>query len=131
MNQRRSQRIVLAVPLEVSGVRFNGQRFVERTKTQIVSAHGGLILLRETVTAEQKLTISNLQTYEEIRCSVVDVSHTQDGMNEVGVQFVGGSARFWRVSFPPVDWSPRNPEAKRYEKAPGAADSTLASPEKK
>jgi len=132
MNQRRSQRIVLAVPLEVSGVRPNGKRFTENTKTLIISAHGGLIQLREAVNKEQILTIRNLQTLEDLRCLVVDICQGQDGMNEVGVEFVDGSARFWRVSFPPVDWSSRSPEAKRYEKTPPVpTDSTLTSHEKK
>ncbi len=131
MNQRRSQRIVLAVPLEVSGIRPNGNRFTENSRTLIVNAHGGLIQLREAVNREQILTIRNLQTLEDLRCLVVHINQGQDGMNEVGVEFVDGSARFWRVSFPPVDWTPRSPEAKRYAKAPAPEDSTLASHEKK
>ena len=131
VNQRRSQRIVLAVPLEVPGIRLNGKRFIENSKTLVISAHGGLILLREAVNKEQILTIRNLQTLEELRCLVVDICQGQDGMNEVGVQFVGGSSRFWRVSFPPVDWNSRSPEAKRYEKAPAPTGSNLTSHEKK
>ncbi len=131
MNQRRSQRIVLAVPLEVSGIRPNGKRFTENSRTLVISAHGGLILLSEAVNKEQILTIRNLRTSEDQRCLVVDISQGQDGMNEVGVEFVDGSARFWRVSFPPVDWTPRSPEAKRYEQPPAPTDSTLASHEKK
>jgi hypothetical protein len=32
---------------------------------------------------------------------------------EVGIEFLGPAPRLWRVAFPPEDWSPRSPEAKR------------------
>src|SRR5208337_1941519 len=48
-NQRRSQRILLAVPLRVSGKRSTGTPFMELTNTLIVNAHGALMVLREPV----------------------------------------------------------------------------------
>jgi len=42
-NQRRSPRILLSVPLRVSGKRANGTPFVEHTKALIVNAHGTLL----------------------------------------------------------------------------------------
>src|SRR5437879_2981864 len=56
-NQRRSQRILLSVPLRVSGKRANGTPFVEHTKTLIVSAHGALLQLKEPVQDGQALSI--------------------------------------------------------------------------
>jgi hypothetical protein len=31
----------------------------------------------------------------------------------VGIEFDEPAPRFWRVAFPPEDWSPHSPEAKR------------------
>ncbi|HUL32982.1 MAG TPA: hypothetical protein VL128_03805 [Candidatus Eisenbacteria bacterium] len=112
--QRRSQRILLAVPLRVSGKRPNGTAFVEHTNTLIVNAHGGLITLRETVQRGQEVALWNAKTGEEVRCLVVDVNEGPSGTPEVGVEFTEANPRFWRVSFPPSDWSARSPEAKRY-----------------
>jgi PilZ domain len=118
-NQRRSQRILLSVPLRVSGKRANGAPFVEHTKTLIVSAHGALLQLQESVGEGQTLRIQNVKTGEEVACTVVDLSPGATGLAEIGVEFAEANARFWRVSFPPADWSARNPDAKRFDSKTG------------
>jgi hypothetical protein len=111
-SQRRSQRIFLCVGIIVHGQKADGTAFSERTKTEVVSAHGALILLREPVSAGQSLTLGNILTSEEVPCTVAESNPGQAGVAEVGVQFVHPSPRFWRVAFPPSDWSSRSPEAK-------------------
>jgi len=113
-NQRRSQRILLAVAVHISGMRPNGSPFSERTSTLVVNAHGALIRLREPVLVGQELRIKNLATNEETCCHVMDVIPGNVPNREVGVEFSEPCARFWRVSFPPADWTPRNPEARHY-----------------
>jgi len=113
--QRRSQRILLAVPVIVSGKRPAGAPFAERTRTLVVNAHGALVELREPVLIGQTLRIKNVATNEEIECRVADINPGNTSLPEVGVEFSGTTAaHFWRVSFPPADWSPRSPEAKRF-----------------
>jgi hypothetical protein len=114
-NQRRSQRIHLSVRLEVSGKRKNGAVFAESATTLIVNAHGGLLLLKEVVWPGQILTLKNAITTEEVSSTVVDVNPAATGAAEVGVEFCEPHPRFWRVVFPPEDWTPRSPEAKRME----------------
>ncbi len=120
-NQRRSQRILLAVPLRVSGKRVNGAAFVEHVNTLIVNAHGALIPLSAAVREGQPLNLRNMTTGEEVHCTVVDLNPGANGVPEVGVEFVEPNPRFWRVSFPPVDWSTRSPEAKRFSSSPTPA----------
>ena len=111
--QRRSQRIVLSVPLLITGKRPKSPPVAERASTVVVNAHGALILLKESVLVGQVLLLKNLITMEEILCTVVDVSMGTHGEPEVGVEFAEQCPRFWRVSFPPTDWSPRSAEAKQ------------------
>jgi hypothetical protein len=111
-NQRRSQRVMLAVKILVGGDRLNGKKFSEETQTSVVNAHGALILLGEKVTLGQSLTIRNVKSNEELLAEVVDVGAVPDEKSEVGIEFLEPSPRFWRIAFPPGDWSPRNPEAK-------------------
>ncbi len=113
-NQRRSQRILLAVPLRVSGKRANGTSIEEHTSTLIVNAHGALIAMQEPVLEGQMLMVKNVTTGEELVCAVADVNIGANGEPEIGLEFVEPNPRFWRVSFPPADWSTRNPEAKRF-----------------
>jgi hypothetical protein len=120
-NQRRSQRILLAVPVRVTGKRANGTPFVEHTKTLIVNAHGALLQLQEPVREGQALSVRNVTTGEEAPCKVVDLSPGPNAVSEIGVEFAQPNSHFWRVSFPPADWSPRSPEAKRFASSPSAA----------
>lgn len=114
--QRRSHRIVLSVPIIVSGTRASGAPFKERTTTLVVNAHGALILLREPVIVGQVLSVNHVATGEDLECTVKDINPGQEDIPEIGIAFDHPNARFWRVSFPPEDWSPRSPEAKRYTK---------------
>jgi hypothetical protein len=121
LSQRRSQRIVLSIPLLVTGKNTAESAFSERTATLVVNAHGGLILLREHVRMGQTLKLKNMVTDEEIGCTVVDISSVPMTTAEVGVEFVPPCPRFWRVSFPPRNWDPKGPEAKRYSSSPAPA----------
>jgi len=127
-NQRRSQRILLSVPLRISGKRVNGTAFVEHTKTLIVSAHGALLHLEEPVLQDQSLNLRNVVTGEEVVCKVVDLNPGASGLAEIGVEFAEANPRFWRVSFPPTDWSARNPEAKGVASRPSAAPPVVKAP---
>jgi hypothetical protein len=122
--QRRSQRILFAVPLSVSGRHADGTTFVQRASTLIVSARGGLVVLKETVLVAQTLLLKNENTHTEISCTVVNIERQADGQHEVGVEFCGDEQNFWRVNFPPVDWTSRSPEAKGYKHEPQTASAT-------
>lgn len=119
-NQRRSQRILLSIPVIINGSQHSGAPFSERTRTLIVNAHGALIELREPVLVGQALRMKNLATNEEMGCKVMDINPGHTSLPEIGVEFAESCPQFWRVSFPPVDWSPRNPEAKRFEPSTAA-----------
>jgi hypothetical protein len=112
--QRRSQRILLAVPVCLMGKDSAGIGFSVETQTMIVNAHGALIVLAIPVVVGQSLTIRNLRTQEELACTVVYVNARPMQGPEVGINFASSCPRFWRVAFPPADWSPHSPEAKRW-----------------
>jgi hypothetical protein len=124
--QRRSQRILLSIPVIVSGRGANGSPFVERTNTLVVSAHGALILLRERVQVNQILRIKNVATNEEVSCTTVDVNRTSKEVPEIGVGFSKPAPNFWRVAFPPENWNPRGPEARHASGRPSSNASTAA-----
>jgi hypothetical protein len=115
---RRSQRLLLTVNVVVSGKQAAGAPFAEETVTQVVNAHGALVLLKQTVLSGDCLKLRNLRTGEEIGCKVVDVGELQGHKSAVGIEFDQPSPRFWRISFPPEDWTPRSAEAKRAPVSP-------------
>ncbi|HTP67678.1 MAG TPA: PilZ domain-containing protein [Dongiaceae bacterium] len=119
--QRRSQRILLCIPVTVSGQLAHGATFSERTNTVVINAHGALLELRQTVVVGQALLLKHLGTGEELPCRVIDINPAGH-VPEVGVESDSPCAHFWRVAFPPADWSPRGPEAKRFDSmAPATA----------
>jgi len=108
-NRRRSQRVLLRIPISVEFAGPDKKPVVEATHTLVVSAHGGLLYLRAKVNIGQLVTIKNPDTKEEQACRVVYVN-AQLEKHEVGIEFMKPAPSFWRVAFPPSDWVPRDPE---------------------
>jgi len=116
-NRRRSQRVLVAVPVRVSGHIGAGLPFEEDTHTRAISAHGALLLLSSQVHRGQRLTLSNVQTKAALDCVVAHVDRRRNSP-QVGVEFLLPNPLFWHVAFPPRDWTPRHPDAKSHTKAP-------------
>jgi hypothetical protein len=111
-NRRRSQRVLMTVPVRVSGQTGPGSPFQEDTQTRAISAHGALILVSTQVSRGQRLTLSNLQTKAALECVVAHIAKHQNSEPQVGVEFMLPNPIFWHVAFPPNDWTPRHPHAK-------------------
>lgn len=103
---RRSQRIVARLPVHIYGHKEDGSAFQEVCQTISVNSHGALVLMSAPVKDHQRLLLMNPATEEEIQCRVAFVGPTRGGKTEVGVEFTTVSTKFWRMSFPPVDWRP-------------------------
>ena len=110
--QRRSQRVIVKVSVMVLAEGTDNKPVSEETRTVTVNAHGAMILLGFKVSIGQLLTLRNSRTGEEVACRVVYVSPHESEKRQVGVDFMKPCPRFWRISFPPPDWTTRSPEAK-------------------
>jgi hypothetical protein len=97
-------RVLLSVPILVSGKKANNQDFKEETRTLVVNAHGALIALAAQIAAQQNVTLSNKATQQSIDCRVVHLGSAQSGKTQVGLEFVKPSGKFWQIDFPPDDW---------------------------
>jgi PilZ domain-containing protein len=113
-NRRRSQRVLMTIPVRVSGQMGVGLPFEEETQTKAISAHGALILLSTQVYRGQRLTLSNVQTKAALECVVAHIARRQGEHPQMGVEFVLPNPMFWHVAFPPRDWTPRHPDAKSH-----------------
>jgi PilZ domain-containing protein len=116
-NRRRSQRVLMTVPVKVSGKSGAASPFEEEAHTRAISAHGALILLSTQVHRGQRLTLSNVQTKAALECVVAHIDRRQKSQPQVGVEFMLPNPMFWHVAFPPKDWTPRHPDAKSRGKA--------------
>ncbi len=111
-NRRRSQRVLMKIPVRVSGQTPSAEPSEEEeTYTLAVSAHGALLAFSAPVYRGQRLTLSNPQTKAELECVVVHIDKLDQEIH-VGVEFLLPNPTFWRVAFPPKDWTPSHPDAK-------------------
>ncbi len=102
--RRRSMRVLLSVPIVVSGKTIEDQPFTEEARTLVVNAHGALIALAAKVVANQVITMANKATKQSQDCRVVHVGNAQGGKQQLGIEFVKASPTFWQIDFPPDDW---------------------------
>jgi hypothetical protein len=101
---RRSMRVLLSVPILVSGKTTVGEDFQEDARTLVVNAHGALISLAAQVAAGQQVTVANKSTQKALACRIVYLSNAQVGKTQMGIEFERPSAGFWQIDFPPDDW---------------------------
>jgi len=111
-NRRRSQRVLMKVPVRVGLHAGNAALSEEETHTLAVSAHGALIAISAPMYRGQRLTLSNPQTKDSLECVVAHIDKFPDEQVKIGVEFLLPNPTFWHVAFPPKDWSPRHPHAK-------------------
>ena len=104
-NRRRSQRVIVNVPITVSSEGGNKDAaFQEETQTLVVNAHGAMIALAAKVVKGQTLRLKNRTTQEDQTCKVVYLGPVAAGKSQVGIDFMSKAPDFWRISFPPEDW---------------------------
>jgi hypothetical protein len=102
--RRRSMRVLLSVPVVLSGTGADGKKFEEETRTLVVNAHGALIAITTALRADQKITVTHKITKKTQECRVVYTGNVQAGKTQMGLEFVKASPTFWQIDFPPDDW---------------------------
>jgi hypothetical protein len=123
---RRTQRVHIQMAVLVRGM-SKGKPFQEETKTSTVNANGCLVFLDTPVMRGQQVSIVNSKTVEELTCTVAFISENKGSKSEVGLEFTEPSPLFWRIGFPPEDWS----ESSERKRAPAPPRQTSAAPHEK
>jgi hypothetical protein len=111
-NRRRSQRVLMRIPVRISSQAGAAAFSEEDTHTLAISAHGALLVVAGPVYRGQRFTLSNIQTKASLECIVAHIDKVPGEQTRVGVEFMMPNQTFWRVAFPPKDWTPRHPDAK-------------------
>jgi hypothetical protein len=104
---RRSERVLLDVPVILLGVSADHQSFREETFTVTVSAHGALVMLQTKVALGQKVTLANPENWDERAARVAHVGGDHASLAQVGIEFEQPAPQFWPVSPPPANWTAR------------------------
>jgi hypothetical protein len=103
---RRSDRIVLELPIQVSGADTTGERFTEDTRTVVVSRHGAKIVSEHELVAGQTLDIRCLASSKQADARVIGQigGELKDGYYSFyyGVEFLNADVNLWDIEFPPL-----------------------------
>lgn len=103
--KRRSERVRLSVPVNVTAETIEREQVQEVTHTIAVNAHGGLFKLKMELLAGQPIILTNMKTNVEQHCRVVRVEHLPGPEFGVAFEFQNPAPEFWFVDFPPADWN--------------------------
>jgi PilZ domain len=99
---RRTDRVEVRIPIEISGEDMMGSGFVEGTFTVLISRHGAKILSRQELLPDQQCKIRFLENGKESLARVVGLIHQASEGNYYGVAFLDNSPDLWNVGFPPL-----------------------------
>ena len=99
--RRRSERVLLRIPIEVKGTDAAGKPFTEKTSTLVINRHGARIALKTPLEPEAHITIINRQS--AMSCPFRVVGRTSKSLGEGpewGVECLQPEENFWGISFP-------------------------------
>lgn len=101
---RRSRRVPAQLPVVVHGKSTDGIPFADPTRAVVLSAHGCLLTLSESVRLGERLILRNVANREEQDCRVAYLGEKQGGRTEVGLCFKTAAPQFWGLEYTPPDW---------------------------
>lgn len=110
--RRRSQRVLMQVSVVIRGTDGHGRSFEEETETLSISAHGALVMLAAKVTPGTMVVLKHSRTQEDQECQVIFLGTPHGDKTEIGLEFTSRRPGFWRITFPPEDWTPKHPDAR-------------------
>jgi hypothetical protein len=103
-NRRRSERVMLHMPVRVLAENEERQQIRVEAKTLVVNAHGGLMEMKEHLHVGQSFFLTNGGTGAEMSCRVVRVDESGMEHFHIAFEFDRPAPKFWPVTFPPADW---------------------------
>jgi len=100
-DNRRSDRISVELPIQVSGSDTMGREFFEEGRTDVIDRHGAKILVARKLAPQQELTIKCLENGREAAVRVVGQIEEGPGGHGYGVMLIDPHVDLWGIKFPP------------------------------
>src|SRR5436305_14906846 len=85
--RRRSQRVLMQVPVRIRGKNAQGAEFDEHTETLAINAHGALILLTARLTSGAAVLMKHNITDEAQESHVASLVTVRGGKAAIGPEF--------------------------------------------
>lgn len=101
--KRRSDRILLTIPLSVEGKDAQGRAFQSVGQTLVLNRHGGRIRANRRLESGQTVRMTNLAGRRSADFRVVGpVSPVSDQGGDYGVEYLHPGQEIWGIQFPPL-----------------------------
>jgi PilZ domain-containing protein len=113
ISRRRSQRVIMSIPVTVKWRGPDGQQAEETTASLVLNAHGALLALANAMKEGQTLRLVNRTTDQEQECRVVYLGPVSSGKAQVGLEFLEPAPEFWNITFPPENWTAPGPASRK------------------
>ena len=97
---RRSSRVLVTLPLAVSGQKSDGSHISGAAETILVNRHGARIRSSVPLETNMEVRVAMLAPY---KWRVGQVVWSDSGENEYGIE-LNRPENFWGIYFPPEDW---------------------------
>jgi len=107
-SSRNTERLLLAMPIRVLGLRCQKGEFIEDTRTAVVNDRGARIILKQAIVPQDTLRIINLNNYRKSDFGVVSAAGKSDeGVPQWGVECLNAAENIWGIEFaPPLQGRP-------------------------
>jgi hypothetical protein len=102
-NRRRSKRVLLQIAVLVRAQLSGGDKFQAQGFTLAVNEHGGLLEVPLPLLPNQKITLINPQTGNEVNCRVLQIDGPREQIYKIAFEFEAQNAKFWPITLPPAD----------------------------
>jgi hypothetical protein len=99
-HQRRSDRVAIAIQIEIAGTDLMGSDFAETAKTESVNRFGASIVTKASLGPDQQVYLRRAGNRAEALARVIGQIGVKDGMNVYGVVLENTGHAFWGINFP-------------------------------
>lgn len=101
VEQRRSERILLMIPVEVEGIDVNGVSFTERTRTFSINRNGAFISLKNVPQQGDDISVTNLGNRQTCVFRLCESGKDPSGaITAWGIECLEPEVNFWQIRFP-------------------------------
>ena len=97
---RQSDRISVALPVEVVGDNLFGDVYLCEGWTEVVSQTGARVRLKQNLAPDQEITVRCLETGKEAPARVVARVNRKSRQNVYGIMLLNPEAPPWGINFP-------------------------------
>ena len=102
VERRRSERLLITVPIRVEGMDRNGEKFTEVSHTIVINRQGARIYLKRPVAAGAVLIIAAMVGRRSAKFRVVGPTQPLSGEGgEWGIECLDSTCDLWGIGFPP------------------------------